>query len=157
AYCLIKGIRQQQDRWLAGAAAFACLATMTRVTGLILPLVMLAALVLHAGSWGRALHRWSIPAIAFVALIILTASHSSFTVHRTDLTWIHQSPETRLRNLKYGVLGLYQWVPVALVRVAGTSGVLLLPWMIGAISRPLFRRAALILVLVFTVVMLVFI
>jgi hypothetical protein len=142
AYCLIKAVSMKQDRWLAAAAVFAFLAGAIRLTGVLLPLVMLSTLVFHSGGWGRRPRRLWLPLVALVALIVLISSRFAYTVHLSDPVWSYWSlPERRVDNLKLGLLQLYRFIPQGIIYAAATLGIFLVPWVAGCVRRADLRRS----------------
>jgi hypothetical protein len=144
AFCFVRAVRTCSDRWLVGAALLAVVAGAFRLTGIILPLVMLATLVLHGGAWGRNPARLLAPIGALAALLVMTYNREAYTTHLANLALIKSSAQNRMINIKYGVLALPSQAPQGLLCAAGTVGLLLAPWFAGLAQKALLRRTAIV-------------
>jgi hypothetical protein len=141
-YFLVKAVSQKQDHWLAVAALFAFLAGAIRLTGLVLPAVMLSVLVFHSDRWGRRPRRLCIPLIALAGLVVLVLIRSAYTAHLSDPVWSYWSlPERRVANLKLGVLLLYRFALQGMTCATATLGIFLLPWVAGTVRKVDLRRS----------------
>jgi hypothetical protein len=133
--CLVKAVRRERASWLVAAGVFAFLAGTIRVTGLALPFVMIAVLFFHSGEWGRRTRQLTVPLICLIALAVAVFYGRSHVSHLADLTWIYNSPQHRIANLKYGLLYLYRWIPEGLVSAAATLGLASILWTVGTLRR----------------------
>lgn len=144
-FCIIRGVRRQQDRWLVAAVICIGLSVGVRLVGVALAPAMLASLLVHSGRWGRVWFRLLMPfgAVLFAAFLMLW--HSSHIEHRTNLRWIENSPEWRKENLKWSVPQMPRSTAISVTLSAGMFGVALAPLAIGTFRRRNLGRTTLVL------------
>jgi hypothetical protein len=125
--------------WLAAAACAASVGT--RVIGVGVAAAMIATLLFHTGRWGRRAAVLIPPALVvpFAGWLLLWTRARVFV--SADMTWVPNSPQQRLANIRYA----FDLLPGMLVQtfwfVLIVTGVALLPVAVGLLQRRMVRRA----------------
>jgi hypothetical protein len=141
-YAMGRATCSMSGRWLVVAAVMASLAVAIRPIGLMLPVAMVVTVLTAGGRWGRRVEQWCLavsPVGAGVAVMLWYPSH----VHQTaDLSWIINTPEDRIDNLRFALSLLPGMLGETLALTTGTLGIALLPLSIGCVRSEMLPRAA---------------
>lgn len=141
SFALVAALERRSGGWLVVAAGFAGIATAVRVVGAATPVAMMLALLVHGGAWGRRPARLVVAGapLAFFAVLLLWGE--ARTVHVTDLSGIVGSPDFRRAYFLSALSGLPGLVLRAILCIAGSLGLALLPVTLPATTPRAARRA----------------
>ena len=111
-----------------------------RPVGIFLAGVLCMTLVVHPNWKGGRVRRLSVAVVPVLAVFVsLLLARKHLTEHRTDLTWITNSPAWRMAHLSYGLIRLHQWLAIDFTLVVGTLDVALTPLALGTVSKESLR------------------
>lgn len=127
-YFLCRAIESPRGGWILAGAGCSILAIATRLTGLVIPLAVLAVALSH---WRTRRPRLPFTIAAGVIPLVfgglLLYWHSHHIEYRADLTWIEGSPAGRTRNLEFALLDLPFYSLITAAYIFPSLGALLLP------------------------------
>jgi Dolichyl-phosphate-mannose-protein mannosyltransferase len=143
----VKALARRSDLliWLASALCAASVGC--RIIGVGLAAAMIATLLFHTGRWGRRVNVLLPPALVGLFagwLLVWTRQH---VFRSADVSWLPNSPQQRLANLRYAIDFLPTSLVVTLLFVVMLVGIALLPIAVGVLHRALLRRAAMFILL----------
>jgi hypothetical protein len=134
--------------WLSAALCAASVGC--RIIGVGVAASMIATLLFHTGRWGRRINVLLPPALVglFAGWLLVWTRERVF--RSADITWLPNSPQQRLANLRYAIDFLPTSLVATLLFVLVLVGIALLPLAVGVLHRALLRRTALFVLLVAT-------
>src|SRR5688572_25565062 len=143
----LRAIRRRSNAWLWMAVGVSCAAVGIRVVGAALPIAMALTLLIDREGWGRRKARFLWPATALVFFAVMAWWFQRHVEVVADLTWVINSPVSRLRLLEEWALRLLPLMSVcAATFLAGALGLALLPVSAAIVER--CRLGVVIIVLV---------
>ncbi len=132
--------------WLASAMCAASVGC--RIIGVGVAASMIATLLFHTGRWGRRINVLLGPALVGLFAGWLLVWTRSRVFRSADITWLPNSPQQRLANLRYGIEFLPTSLVATLLFVLVLVGIALLPLAVGVLHRALLRRTAVFVLLI---------
>ena len=138
----VRGLIRRDDKWVWIGVLLASAAIGIRMIGLAIPFAMVAVLVAHTGRWGRRARLLIAPllCIPFAAAILLVADVFSFA--SADVSYLPNSPQSRMQNLPIAVRMLPRTFPATLIQALVAAGIALLPAAVGSLPRTKGRLLA---------------
>jgi hypothetical protein len=139
---LVRAHRKRSTAALILPVLLASLAVGIRPVGIFLAGALCLTLMVHPTWKEQRVWRLSVAVVPILGVFLsLLLARTHLTEHRTDLSWIANSPTWRMARLGYGVTRLHQWLAMNLTFVMGTLGVALAPVALGTLSKESARTA----------------
>jgi 4-amino-4-deoxy-L-arabinose transferase-like glycosyltransferase len=133
--CFVRGLIRRDDKWIWISALLTCVAMGIRMIGLAIPCAMIAVLIAHTGSWGRRARLIIAPLLCLpmAAAALLVADVFSFA--SADVSYLPNSPESRLLNLPIALQILPLMFPATLAQALVAVGIAILPAALKSLPR----------------------